>query len=416
MNRRHLPVSVVVALCLSAGAAVADDTPFIAALKANSAPMTLDHGKLSGPGAELLIREGTASQFFLIGEDHGGRESPQFAAAMWAALQPAGYRHIAVEAGPITAARLEALGSVDAIGKLSVQYPFALPFFNWREEAEYLTGVTGSKKVAHAVWGLDQEFVLSLSMHLDRLAQLATTPAAKEAVRRMAERNTAGDAKMRAEKNPTAVLMMTATPADFDQLAAAFPQTGEAAYVIGELRESAAIYQAWTAGRNYENNLNRSLLMKRHFRTYYDEAVRGGETKPHVMMKFGMSHMMRGRSLVEVYDIGTMLPELAAMNGTKAFSTAVLYRQGHVNEYTPFSKDDSARATEYDALKSRNVNLDVTPFFDAAAGPQWTVIDLRAIRPLLGKKMPVDPGVARIIWAFDSVVIVPEVHPSTLFE
>jgi hypothetical protein len=170
------------------------------------------------------------------------------------------------------------------------------------------------------------------------------------------------------------------------------------------------------SGRNYENNLTRSLLMKRHFRTYYDEAVRGGEAAPHVLMKFGMSHMMRGRSLVEVFDIGTMLPELAAMNGTKAFSTVILYKKGHVNELTPFSKDDSARAAEYDAMKSRNVSLDVTPFLDVATGAQWMVIDLRAIRPLMGKKMPVDPGVARIVWAFDSAVIVPEVHPSTLFE
>lgn len=380
--------------------------------------MSLENGKLSGPGAELLIREGTASQFFLIGEDHGGRESPQFAAAMWAALQPAGYRHIAVEAGPLTAEKLEDLRTVDAIGKLSVRNPFAVPFFNWREEAEYVASVVASKKpgVRHAVWGLDQEFVLSPAIHLERLAQLATTADAREAVRKMQERNAAGDAKMRSEKNPAAVLMMTAPPADFDALAAAFPKTGEAARIIEELRESAAIYQAWMSGRNYENNLTRSLLMKRHFRTYYDEAVRGGEATPRVLMKFGMSHMMRGPSMVEVFDIGTMLPELAAMNATKAFSTVILYKKGHVNELTPFSKDDSARSTEYDAIKSRNVLLDVTPFLDVAAGPQWMVIDLRAIRPLMGKKMPVDPGVARIVWAFDSAVIVPEVHPSTLFE
>jgi hypothetical protein len=380
--------------------------------------MTLDHGKLSGVGAELLVREGSASQFFLIGEDHGGQESPRFAAAMWAALQPAGYRHIAVEAGPLTAERLESLASVDAIGKLSTRYPFALPFFDWREEAEYLSSVVASKHpgVQHAVWGLDQEFVLSPAIHLDRLAQLATTAAAKDAVRKMRGRSEAGDAKMRAEKNPAAVLMMTAGPAEFDELAATFPQTGEAARIIAELRESAAIYQAWMSGRNYENNLTRSLLMKRHFRTYYDEAVRSGEAMPRVLMKFGTSHMMRGRSLVEVYDIGTMLPELAAMNGTRAFSTVMLYRRGHVNELTPFSKDDSARAAEYDALSSRNVSLDVTPFFDAASGSDWTVIDLRPLRAMIGKKMPVDPGVARIIWAFDSAVIVPEVHPSTLFE
>src|SRR6266576_2662590 len=110
-------------------AAHADDAPFAAALKAHRMTLRLDGGKLTGPGAGFLLDEGRQSQFFLIGEDHGGAESSRFALAMFQALQPAGYRHIAVEAGPITAERLHSLGVVDAIGRLNVAHPFAVPFF-----------------------------------------------------------------------------------------------------------------------------------------------------------------------------------------------------------------------------------------------------------------------------------------------
>jgi hypothetical protein len=415
MKKRTL--TLLTAACLLVPTLLADDSPLAVALTAHRLTLRLDEGKLSGPGADFLVAEGKDSQFFLIGEDHGGVESPRFAAAMYGALQPAGYRHVAVEAGPITGERLEGLATADAIGRFSVAHPFALPFFNWREEAEYLAAVVKSKPsgVKRAVWGIDQEFVLSPSFHLERLAALAKTAKAKEAVAAMTARNLAGDKAMTEELNPTTVLLMKATPADFDALAAAFPDNAEAARIVRELRESAAIYQMYATGRQYDNNLTRSNLMKRNFRTFYDEAVAAGEKQPRVLLKFGMSHMLRGRSFVNVHDVGTMLPELAAMNGTRAFSVLVVYRQGAVNEFTPFSTDPNARAAAYDPVSSRNLFFDPKPLFDAADASEWTLFDFRALRPLMGKKLPMDEALARMVWGFDAMVVVPVVHPATLF-
>jgi hypothetical protein len=391
-------------------AAHAEDSPLAAALKAHRMTLRLDGGKLTGAGADFLLDEGRRSQFFLIGEDHGGAESSRFALAVFQALEPAGYHHIAVEAGPITAKRLHSLGSVEAIGRLNVAHPFALPFFNWREEAEFLVGTKAD------VWGLDQEFVLSPAIHLERLAELAATPEAKKAVAAWVTRNVTANREMTEQHNPGAVLMMAAKPEEFEALAAVFPKGGEAARIIGELRESAAIYQLWAGDHNYDSNLTRSQLMKRHFREYYDRAVANGEKQPRVLLKFGMFHMMRGRSFTNVHDLGSMLPELATQNGSGAFSVVLLYRRGHVNQHTPFSSDASDKAAEYDPIKSRNLDFDPSPLFDAADTSDWTLYDLRALRPMMGKKMPVEDALARIVWGYDALIVIPEIHPATLFE
>src|SRR5690606_10654118 len=46
------------------------------ALRQNRHTLALVDGRLSGDGAELLLSEGRASQFFLLGEEHGVAEVP----------------------------------------------------------------------------------------------------------------------------------------------------------------------------------------------------------------------------------------------------------------------------------------------------------------------------------------------------
>ncbi len=63
-----------------------------------------DEGRqFRGPAADWLMEQARQSQFFLIGEDHGGAETARFAEAVFRSLQPLGYSHIAIEAGPLTA-------------------------------------------------------------------------------------------------------------------------------------------------------------------------------------------------------------------------------------------------------------------------------------------------------------------------
>ena len=422
----HARPALLLALALLTSAAVraADPDPaLLSAFAANRHAIRLQNGRLEGDGAKLLLDEAAKSQFFLLGEDHGAAETAQVGEAMAVALQPLGFRHIAIEAGPLTGQRLERLareGGAPALAKFAAAYPFALPFFGWAEEQAYLAAAVRAygPSAKRVVWGLDQEFVFSPGFHLERLGQLAKTPAAREAVRAMQERSERGARELTATHDPSTVLMMKATPADFDALAAELPKGGEAARIIGELKESAAIYQMWLHRQGYESNLTRSLLMKRHFVANYDEAIRAGEAKPRVLLKFGLNHLMRGRTYVDVFDLGTFLPELAARNGMQAFHVAILARGGTVNAVTPMSTDPAAdRAQHYDPLASRNFEFDAAPFLGAGDAEAWTLLDLRPLRKLLATKaVTIDDGGARLIWGYDAAIIIPVAHAARTVE
>lgn len=410
-------------LLLSAIPSPAQEDALVAELARHRLPLRLEDRRLAdSPGAKMLVEEARQSQFFLIGEDHGSAEIPRLAEAIDEALRPLGYSHIAIEAGPLTGERLEAMaakGGLEAIGAFNRARPFTLPFFNWREEAQYLVSAVRSKKagVKRVVWGVDQEFILSPAFHLARLEELAGNGAARDRVRKVKERSDAGDAEMVARKNPSAVLFAHMKPAEFDDLAAAFGKNAEAARIVSELRDSAAVYQLYFGGEGYRSNLQRAEMMKRHFAVYYAEAVASGEEQPRVLMKFGANHMMRGRSYIDVFDLGSFLPELAAANGLRTFQLLVVAPGGRVNRLTPFSASAEDRSAAYDPKHSAALFFDPAPFCAAAEPGAWTLIDLRPLRPLLtGKKLVTEETLRRVIFGYDAVLVVPQLHPASLFE
>ena len=89
-------LSVLLITAASAAPAGAQEPdPLAAALLEHRHTLELTAaGVLRGPGAELLLAEGAASQFFMVGEEHGIAEVPQLTAALFRQLQRAGRRPI----------------------------------------------------------------------------------------------------------------------------------------------------------------------------------------------------------------------------------------------------------------------------------------------------------------------------------
>jgi hypothetical protein len=383
--------------------------PLTAELQKARLAVTLKEGKLSGPGADLLLRELASAQFFLIGEEHGTAEMPRFTQALLEPAWKSGYRHVGFEVGPFGIATLRTYADIEAQLK---RYPWSLPFVSWKEEAALYGAAT---KMGASIWALDQEFVFAGTQHLERLASMATTDAAREAVSKLLERSRAGDKVLFESRNPGKVFMLSATKEDLGALRAAFTGDAEAVRLIDALEESREIY-ALNSTSGWESNLERSLLMKRLFMQRYDAAVAKGESRPKVIMKLGATHTMRGRSMTGVFDLGNMLPELAAANGTRSFQLLVLPRGGFTNEYRPHSPDDSGKRAPYDPAKE--LPFDAKPLFDAAAATEWSLFDLRPLRVPLrrGKLGPLEPRFEDVLWGYDAVLIIPDVTPATLFE
>ncbi len=404
----------------------AQDSTLTRALTSHASVFDLGDGSLGGPGADTLTRIARENQFLLIGEaPHGMREPAQFVEALFAAARTAGYRHLAVEAGPLTTRMLENLmrgpdPSAALVSFLSRHTPFTVPFFNWREEADMLAAIVNAQKGQAVLWGLDQEFILSPTQHFERLAQLAPTDRARSVARRYAMASAEADRRTFSEKNPADLWMISAPDDSLARLTEAFsPHHGtEADTILEELAESRAIYHLYFARKGYASNLRRTELMKRHFVSCYDAARALGEDRPRVVLKLGANHVIRGPSTTDTYEIGSFVPELATALGGRSFSMLVLAAGGTVNAYRPFGSALADTAQRYDpaAPDAEDSFVDVKTILASANPSHWTLFELRPLRAEIqdGDLQGAGEKLKRTLLSFDAIVVVPEGHAARL--
>lgn len=426
MIRRFVPgtTGFIVLSLLVANAATAQDTALVRAFRTYSAPFTLADGHLKGPGADVLSRAARENQFIMVGEDHGFREVPEFVGALFEAARPAGYRHLAVEVGPVTSRRLETMmrspnAQHDINAFLGRYTPYTIPFFFWKEEAQMLEGVVKSvPSTRDVVWGLDQEFIMSSTYTFERLAQISPSKAAHDLALQLAAISAKEDKAMLESKNPGAVWMISSTDADVSRLQAAFnsaPRGGEADEALHELLVSRDIYRIFNAGTNYESNQKRDDLMKQHFIAEYRAAQSRGERMPKVIIKLGANHVFRGPSTTQSYEMGSFIPEFAETTGGKSFGILLVVAKGTWNAFRPFGSDEADKTQKYDLLGSSEYEVfDMKSVLAAAGESDWTIIDLRPVRALSqnGKLRGIDPKARRLLNSFDAVVVVQLGHAS----
>ena len=421
------PWILAVFLLTLAGPAAAQDSTVVRALASHASTFDLAEGHLRGPGADTLARIARENQFLLVGEaPHGMRELPEFVGALFDVASPAGYRHLAIEAGPLTAGMLERMmRGPDPRGRvksfLHNHTSFSLPFFNWSEETDLLAHVVAtSPSPDNVLWGLDQEFLLAPTQHFERLAELARTPRARALARRYAAASAAADRRMVTEQNPAALWMVSVPDDSLARLNEAFAsaRSSEVKSILHELAETRGIYRLYFEQQNYKSNLRRTELMKRHFMSELTAARAAGEARPKAVIKLGANHVFRGPSVTDTYEIGSFVPELATAFGGSAFSLLVLVAGGTVNAFRPFGSALADTAQRYDATApdADVAFTDVRTVLAAAAPPHWTLIDLRPVRADLqdGRLRGVSPNMKRTLLSFDAIVVVPNGHASRL--
>lgn len=189
MKLRHSFFSLLIGMGLVlgiifSGRARAQHAELEQQLSKNKHTLTLENGELKGEGRDFLFNEAKASRFFLIGEDHGIAELPQFTAALFKQIPAEGYDHFAIEVRPLTARLLGGMAASEdaqqAFREFNRQNPFSVPFYNWQEEAALLEAVVKSSwSGANILWGLDQKFILSTQLHFKRLVELASNDSAR---------------------------------------------------------------------------------------------------------------------------------------------------------------------------------------------------------------------------------------------
>ena len=132
---------------------------------------------------------------------------------------------------------------------------------------------------------------------------------------------------------------------------------------------------------------------------------RGRRTQPKVMMKFGYNHMIRGANYVNIFDVGSMTDEVAALNGGRAFHILVLPGPGSRQAVLgPGRSFVSVSTDEFDEFRTGDQRL--TRVLSNANATGHEVIDLRALRPLAMRGLEAwNSDVVRTIHGYDAAVI-----------
>jgi hypothetical protein len=384
------------------------------ALQRNRLPLTMSNDGPAGRGWDWLVQQARDARFTLVGEEHGVAETAQFSAFLFNALRGSGYSRMAIELSPIIAEDIEAAARRNGLQGIMdfLTNPGTFTFYNLREEALFLADVIkAAPRSERVLWGLDRE-IFSDRYLISRLEAKVPTRA-RAAFIRLKEASTNAWARYAQTRNPDDMFILAEDPALVSEVRAAWPKPDEESVAIMRtLEESLAIETAERNGGAWPYSQRRAQWMRSNMAGLL-RADQGHKVAPKVMMKFGFNHVIRGANYVNVFDLGTMADEVAALTGEQAFHLLVLpspgSRQavpGQGRSFVSVSTDD------FDDFKAGDGRL--TRVLSNASATGHEVIDLRALRPLAMRGLEGwNADVVRTIYGYDAAVIWKGAHASS---
>ena len=370
-------------------------------------PVAFDGTRFSGAGYDWLVQRGSTAHAFLIGEEHGIAENPKLAGQLFRALIPSGYRNLAIEISPPMAAALDSalMQGPGAAEKFLTTPESRVAFYGMKEEADFLSTVRSAlPRQRQVLWGLDYE--IGADRHLIAQLEHRRKPAAASAaLKKLAAASSDSWTRYEATHDPALIFSFAGDPQLVQKLRTAWPNAdADSSLIMETLEQTFAINRLWSAKKGYESNLTRSRFMRGNLLRYWNSKPR----QERLFMKFGASHMIRGLSMTDVFDIGTLVPELAGMRGDRSFNMLVLPGPGTQTanldptqfKYVPGNRDQYGAGME---------------MFDEAIIPnRFTLFDTAPLRPIANSFSGEIPlPIWRVIHGFDAVLIMTGSHPSS---
>lgn len=373
---------------------------FDSIVTANTYTATLEDGTLTGPGADWLAARGREVDHFLMSERHGTVQIPAVAASLYERLADHGYGPVALELGPFAARDAnEALGQggYSALKSLITRYggpPIA--FLHLSDESRMAARMA---EAGATLWGLDQEFVFSLPMHLDALAEQAETDRERTAVQQARKQMN------EAWGGEAGSALGAADPAALRRLRTAFEPRGDekALARIDALIESNAIYAPYVrnTGSYLESNTRRENYMKEllieHIRDW--EAEHG--EAPNVFHK--NAHTGKRRWGEDYFlTLGAFMAEWSRARGEETFH---LLADCHGGQIPKTGQGGGGECTAW-------VGGPESPFTDHLRKDKITIIDMRALRPRYFDWDFLSDDLHETIVGADAYVAIPDVQSS----
>jgi len=371
---------------------------FDSTVKANTYAARLEDGQFKGPGADWLVDRGRDADHFLMGERHGTAAIPKVAATLYERLSGHGYGPVALEIGPFAAqATNEALaqGGYAALEDLITRYEGPpIPFLSWREESKMAARMA---EAGATIWGVDYEFILSLPMHLDALADQAETSRERQAVQR-------AQTQMEEEwSGEGGKALAIASPSALRSLRAAFEPRGDEAALarVDAILESNAIYAPYVrdAGNFAVSNRRREALMKEQLIDYVREWESARGEAPKVFHKNAHVGKLAPNDLHVMF--GAFVAEWSRGRGEETFHVLADCNGGQI------PKTGQGGGGECTAMFGK----EGSPFKAHLRNDRITVIDLRPLRRHFSADF-LSEDLRRLIVSFDTYVAIPDVRSS----
>lgn len=379
-------------------------------------PIQFDAAGMSGAGGERLKSELPDAQFVAVGEDHGFADPPLLARALAADMRRLKHPLFhAAEIGPFTAewlrrqfGEMSGDAGLKAVGTAIKDKGLAMPFTSNVEDAA-LAADFFDKGGKSRLWGIDQEFMGSPMILLEGLASRSADPAIKNELKQISEADQAALRKLAFNE----AWLSNAKPEKFAALETAFPKDAQAVALLRALAQSADIYQLNNGGAYAASNEKRSALMQGYFLEQYRKA----RPSARVLFKMGAYHLGRGTTPVGIYDLGSLLPGLAAANGLKSLHIAYLPIGGNVRSISPSETAVTAvKPYQDEGIGALLVTAGIPPEAVPASG--YVLIPLANIRTrLTGTQKRELPELARfVVTGFDYLVTTRDAKAATHFE
>jgi hypothetical protein len=319
---------------------------------------------------------------------------------------------MAIELSPIIAQDIETAARHNGVqGILSF---YAMPG-TWspmylREEAEFIASVIGAAPTNERVlWGFDRE-IFSDRYLISRL-EPRVPRSAKESFARLKEASTKAGALQQQNQGPP-FLFSGQDPAIVSAVRAAWPNPDrESDTILRTLEESLAINAVAQTGTAWDSSERRAQWMRNCLVAVLRQDR--GRASPRVMMKAGYNHMIRGLNYVNIFDVGALPDEVAALTGDRAFHVIVLPGPGsHQAVLGPGRSFVSVSSDEFDEFKAGDQRL--TRVLSNANATGHEVIDLRAVRPLAVRGLEAwNADVVKTIHGYDAAVVWKGAHASS---
>jgi erythromycin esterase-like protein len=384
---------------------------FDAALVVSRMAVDFDGSRFSGPGYDWLARRGAEAQAFLLGEEHGIAENPKLAAQLFQSLAPTGYRHIFIETSPPVAVALDRAmrqgGETAYLAMLSAPES-RVAFFGLKEEADWLLAArranSGGKPM---LFGLDYE-VMADRYLIAQLFKRKKPEAAAKALSALEAASTASWQRHAETGNPQFIFSFSGDPELVRTVKRAWPEAdADTQLILNTLEQTLAINALWVAGKGYESNLMRVGFMRDNLLRYWN-ATDTKQKPSKIFMKFGASHMVRGLSPTDVFDIGSLVPELVAQRGGSSFHLLVLAGKGSE------TANLNPATMRYDPGNRNQYGQGMEAFHNAALPKGFTLFDMAPMRSITrSSSRDLHPELVRVVHGFDAVLVMNGSTPSS---